>query len=234
MSARKRFWVALLLVSAMLFSTAPAALGWSNGPNHGAGFGTHDWVMTEARRLAGNPAWLKSSSALAATDDPDMVYRDFYYHVYDVWGSPYGNSPKRVTDIYILAVKAYRARNYAAASRYVGLISHYYSDTCNPLHTDQIAAEDRIHSGYEGKVQTETDSWGENRAWIRYDGYQHVTNVTTKTKYAATFAHRYYSSLVSHYSKYGYDSTSAYITRTTLNRAVNDLADIIRSIPADS
>ena len=230
---RRSTLVALALTLVLLLNLAQVApaLAWSNGPDWGAGFGTHDWVLTEARRLAGNPSWLNSSAARAVTDDPDMVYRDFYYHQYDVWGKPYGNAPARIAAYYTRAVRAYRARDYVAASRYVGLLSHYYSDICEPFHTDQTSAERSVHGDYEEAVDELTDSVGAYRSWISYDGFQRVGSVAADAKRAAAFSHRYYSTLLGNYDRYGMNSSVRAITRVCLNRAANDLADVIRSIP---
>ncbi len=150
-----------------------AAFAWSNGPSGANGFGTHDWVLKEADRLAAKKSagWVRLSVALPKTDDPDTVFHDTYYHVYDVWGSKYGNAPKKVAEYYAKALRARKAGNWTAASRYVGIMAHYYADICNPMHTDQSDAEEAIHSAYESAAQEYTDAPGENRAWVRFNGY---------------------------------------------------------------
>jgi len=83
-----------VVAAVIVLAAAPSVFGWENGPDCGRGLGTHDWVLTEAMRRAGNPKWLQASVALTASDDPDTIRRDFYYHAYDVWGARYGDSPK--------------------------------------------------------------------------------------------------------------------------------------------
>ncbi len=234
MMVRGHLRTAILLVGVLVLgaSSATPAFAWSNGPNYGRGFGTHDWVLAEAQRLAGSPSWLETSTALAATDDPDMLFQDWYYHAYDVWGRRYGNAPARIGECYTLAVKAYRAKDYDGASTYVGLLSHYYADICQPLHTDKVAAEQSMHGKYEEAVDLLTSYAGERRGWIQSDGYQRVTNVQGKARGAASFSHRWYWSLVSNYTKAGVNPSVGAITRVCLNRSANDLSDVIRSIPA--
>ena len=195
---RRRSLILLILAVAFLLQATAVAHAWSNGGNYGAGFGTHDWVMYEGRRLAGSPSWLRTSTALSATDDPDMVFHDYYHHCYDVWGSTYGDAPTKISEYYDLAVRAYRTKHYWSASRYVGLMSHYYSDICNPIHTDQVDAERKMHSRYETAVNSRTNSYGENRAWIKSDGFQRVSDITAKSESAATYAHKRYSALGQH------------------------------------
>jgi len=214
----------------------PALVGWSNGPDGGNGFGTHDWTLYEANRLAvaGGATWLDWSVAQPVTDDPDMVLHDTYHHVYDIWGSTYGDAPTRVQALYDETVQHLRVGDRASASRSFGLLSHYYSDICNPLHTDQCVAEEAIHSRYEQVAQTYTDQLDENRDWIVPDGLQQITDVTAETEQAAATSHKSYVSLVTEFAAAGMDAQVTSITRMSLNRAANDLADLMFSAARDA
>jgi hypothetical protein len=229
---RLRLVIVTQLICLVALLLPAAALAWSNGDDHGNGFGTHDWVLQEANRLAARQGagWVKLSVALPKTDDPDTVLRDFYYHVYDVWGSSYGDAPKKVSEYYGKALAARKAGDWTAASKWAGYMAHYYADICNPIHTDQTDAEDRMHSSYEQKTQTYTDSVGENRSWITYDGYKATTNVVGFTKTTASASHQYYTALVKGYNSGGMSSTVLSITKKSLNRAANGLADLLVSI----
>ena len=231
MGTATRIITTSLLVVAMLLPATNAA-GWANGDSRGVGFGTHDWVLFEAARLAGDPAWIDMPVALAATDDPDKVFFDKQYHHYDVWGLRYGNSPKKVASVYAQLLKAYGDGDRVLASKYLGHLSHYYSDTCNPIHTDESLAESFMHRSYEAQVSTRTSSPGMNRKWLKYDGYRKATDVRAMTRRAAYASHPYYKTLVLDYRKHGYNLRVSRITKASLNRAVNDLADIIRTVSA--
>ena len=225
--------VITVVVAALVLLTLPgAALAWSNGPSGANGFGTHDWVLKEADRLAAtqNAGWVRLSVALPKTDDPDTVFHDIYYHVYDVWGSKYGNAPKKVADYYAKALTARKAGDWRAASKYVGIMAHYYADICNPMHTDQSDAEERLHSAYESAAQHYTDAPGENRAWVRFNGYRATINVAGFTKDTAATSHKYYAALVKGYNSGGMSAAVLSITTRRMNRAVNGLADLIISI----
>ena len=224
--------ITVLACLAALLLAPSAARAWSNGDDHGNGFGTHDWVLQEADRLAAkkNAGWVKLSVALPRTDDPDTVLHDFYYHVYDVWGSSYGDAPKKVSQYYRRALAARKAGDWNAASKWAGFMAHYYADICNPIHTDQADAEDKMHSSYETKAQTYTDSVGENRGWITYDGYEATTDVVAFTRKTATASHQSYSALVKGYNSGGMSATVLSITKKSLNRAANGLADLLISI----
>ena len=230
---RARLLTIILSVFLAALLLPAVAQAWSNGDDQGNGFGTHDWVLQEAERLAAKQSagWVKLSVALPKTDDPDTVFHDTYYHVYDVWGaSTYGDAPKKVSEYYGKALAARKAGDWTAASKYAGLMAHYYADICNPIHTDQTVAEDKMHSSYETKAQTYTDSVGENRGWITYDGYKATSNVVAFTKTTATASHQYYSALVKGYNSGGMNATVLSITRKSLSRAANGLADLLVSI----
>lgn len=229
---RPRLLAATLLALLAVLLLPPAASAWSNGDDHGDGFGTHDWVLQEARAAAAGrgAAWIDLKVALPHTDDPDTRFRDFYYHVYDVWGSPYGDAPAKVVQYYGKALAARRSGDSRLAAKYAGIMAHYFADIFNPLHTDQSAAEDRMHSRYEDAVETLTDKPGENRAWVSYDGYTATADVARLTRSAAAAGHRYYSALVRGYNNGGMSATVKTITRKRLNRAVNGLADLLVSL----
>ena len=214
-----------------IFVSPLSAFAWSNGTNYGNGFGTHDWVVYEAAKVSKNPKWFDVNAAMLVSDDPDTQYHDYYYHVYDIWGKRYGNSPSKANTYFKQAKYYYHLKNYKKASQAIGLLSHYYADTCDPLHTDSCATEDKMHSRYESAVQTRIDTKGENRSWIKYDGYNKIKDVTLATQSAGKWSHNYYSSLVSNYNRSSYNSTVNTITKRSLNKAVNGLSDIILSVP---
>lgn len=229
---RRRIIVLATVVVLALLALPAAAQAWCNGPNSANGFGTHDWILQEAERLAAakGAGWVNLKVALPHTDDPDTVFHDFYYHVYDVWGSPYGDAPKKVAAYYAKALAARRAGKVGAASKYVGIMAHYFGDICNPLHTDERPAEERMHSGYEADAQQYTDRVGEHRGWVKYDGYQARTNVAGFARNVAGASHAHYSVLVKDYNKSGMSSAVVAITAKRLNAAANGLADLIIGI----
>jgi hypothetical protein len=225
---------ALIPVIALLFGAAlpPEAAAWANGDRGGNGFGTHDWVLVEADRLAraAGAGWLQLTVALPRTDDPDTLLHDSYHHVYDVSGDPYGDAPDRIAQLYDRAVKQLRRGSRRAASASFGLLAHYYADICNPLHTDQMDLEERIHSGYEDAVEWRTDTRGERRGWVRPDGVKVRVSAVVAARAAAASGNVVYGRLVRQYAAHGFNAPVSTITRRGLSRAVNDLADLLLSV----
>ena len=220
----------LACVALLCAAVAPIA-GWSNGTSGGDSFGTHDWAVLEANAVAtaGGYTWLDVDVAQLASDDPDTQLHDTYHHIYDVWGSSYGDAPTRIAALYAQTVAELKAGDRVAASRSFGLLSHYYSDINNPLHTDQVPQEKSVHSSYELAAQRYTDAPGENVAWVVPDGIQLVADPAEEARLAAANAHRSYQALVGNYLQGGMTPTVVAITSTSLNRASNDLADLIAS-----
>jgi hypothetical protein len=227
--ALRRAAASVFLALVLSLATAGAAAAWSNGDDGGNGFGTHDWVLYEADRIAEARGyhWLRLGAALRASDDPDTRLNDLYHHVYDVWGETYGDAPDRVQALYARAIAQRAAGRLRAASITFGLLAHYYADICDPTHTDSSRREESMHAAHESAAQTRTDAVGEHRSWLRYDGIVVRAEARTPTRRAAAFAHQHYLTLVREYSAYGWDPVVGTITRRCLNRAVNDLADLI-------
>jgi hypothetical protein len=225
-------WLLIVLLSPLVLHPSPAH-AWSNGGDYGNGFGTHDWVLYEANRLAEKRGydWLRLGTALRATDDPDTKLHDTYHHVYDVWGAQhYGDAPDRVQELFVKAVRQLDAGNPRGASYTFGLLSHYYADICNPTHTDSSAREAGMHSRHESATNTRTDEKAETRSWVRFNGIQVRAGARSPAKKAAAYAHQYYWKLVRVYNASGWNTTTKAITKKGLDRAVNDLADLIVSV----
>lgn len=212
------------------------AEAWSNGDSGGTGYGTHDWVLDQANCIAvkGGYSWLDVPVALAATDDPDTKLHDTYYHIYDIWGDTYGDSPGRVAELYSQVVGELRSGDREAASRSMGLLSHYYSDTGNPLHTDQSPAEESVHSAYELDVQRYTDAEGKNADWVVPDGLEYVSDPRAATCAITRSAHVSYTALVTGYAADRMDPEVLAVSRSALNRAANGIADLIKSAAMDA
>ena len=228
--------VALGLVLTLLGAFPTLALAWANGPQYGEGFGTHDWVLYHANQSAVRQGydWVDWPTAQSASDDPDTVLRDFYYHVYDRTGDPYGDSPARVSALYRQAVGELRSGDRITASRTLGLLSHYLSDTANPLHTDQTPAEKGMHGRYEDAVDNQTGSPGADVALLAAHSAVPTRDVAVLTIQLASDAHDDYRALVAGYTAAGNSPEVQAITARSLNAAVGGVADAIAGIGVDA
>jgi hypothetical protein len=217
-----------------LGAVVPSAFAWCNGPDNGDGFGTHDWILDQAIRLAGPDAsWIDAPTALAATDDPDDEIVRFDHIFLD--RPRYGGAPQRVADLYYEAVRAYAAGDTVGSSRSLGLLSHYYSDTLNPYHTSYAAiARSALHVPYELALIPYTRTPGQNGQWIVAAARKPIADIRRESVLAARYSRARFTRLFA-----GLTATATIdiaqpdvsaVTTQVLSRAANDLADIIGGI----
>lgn len=235
---RYALWAAgPVLALAIVFASVTPAFAWGNS---GDSFGSHDWILLHALRLSASRgvSWAETSTALRATDDPDTTLKDFYYHSYDVWGTTkkYGDAPTIIVDRYADVVRLLKAGDRAGASKYLGRMAHYFGDINEPLHTEESRGETKaVHKGFEARANTAMASSNAYASWLHDDGDTYVKDPYQSAVTAATRTHGSYSKLMSGFLAGGWYSSSVR-NRTGLNvdRAVNDLADIISSASSDA
>lgn len=223
--------VALTIVFSML-SPLPA-MAWSNGPNDGNGYGTHDWVIDEALDMVNAP-WVVRDVALAASDDPDMVFVDVVNHLFRPTGGGRGG-PQQVADRYYDMVTAYQAGNYNEASKQLGWLSHYFTDLAVVYHVDLKegdATESDEHLDYELDVDSYHREQGNVSSWITSRTRLPITDIRQYTLDYAVGIRPTYASLRSAYKANGLTGTALTLTKQNLSAAVNGLADIIAMVPS--
>jgi len=220
-----------IALAGLLFVPSSAA-AWSNGTSGPDGYGTHDWVLLEGKRIAvaNGVTWLDWKAAQPVTDDPDTVLGIPYHHTYEVRGDwTYGDAPSQIAVFYAQAVYRLRCGDRAGASKKMALISHYYSDICNPLHTDYSSTEASMHAAYENDVDALTDTMGENNSWVTPGSLQYRHDIAETAKRAAASSRGLFSRLTSDYPALGEPGVRD-ITAWSMNRSANDIADIIYSV----
>jgi hypothetical protein len=225
---------AVLIALLAVLALAPAdANAWSNGTNGPNSFGTHDWIVRQAVRMAGRQArWVCVKRAMRATDDPDILNgidhaSGTWWHVYDRWGSIYGGAPEAVAVWFRRTKAQLRAGDRCAASRALGIMAHLLGDVAQPMHTDGwLDAEDSVHSSYEQAVDARCTA-SRCRYRARNNGPD-PASPSVRTRTLARRAHPYYADLIRDYRRHGYNRAVDKITRRQLGRAANTLADLIR------
>lgn len=88
---------------------------------------------------------------------PDKKFRDFRNHVLHVQENNWGGAPKAARKWYDLTVKGLRRRNWVQAVYSAGVLSHYYVDPIQPLHTGQSEKENNIHRAVEWSIAKSYD-----------------------------------------------------------------------------
>lgn len=247
----KRVIVLLLAMLVCLAVGVSPAFGWANGADLNGdgqgddGYGTHDWVLDQALRLAGDSgSWVVTDVARLATDDPDGIAdpNEVYKHLFQNTVKGQG-APQAVSDGYARIIDAYQQGDYVKASQELGWLSHYYSDISQPYHTMYDPADQPEHLYYEYTVDDYHRSPTDNESWITPATRKPVADIRAMTVSAALAARGDYSALRTAWvpgpdgDSHGNfnpsaSSTTGAITRRRLSRAANDLADIIASVPS--
>ena len=213
------------------------AVAWSNGRSGPNSYGTHDWVLHKAikklKRRGKSADWVKLDVALRATDDPDTqdgieFASSPWWHVYDVWGDPYGAAPAAIKHWFRVAAKRLANGRRGKASKALGFLAHMLGDLANPMHTDQKWKEESIHSAYESQVDSRSRRTSNVYRFI-YDG-RHDSAPYRKAVRVARRAHRKYDVLVDRFYRNGYTDRVHRITRSQLNRGANAVADVAAGI----
>jgi hypothetical protein len=229
MRSRLGLAVVSLLVALAVFPAT--AFAWANGPDGADGFGTHDWILYQALVLA-RPSWIVTDTALQATDDPDSKFGDADKpnHSFYPKGTARGG-PDTVTALHRQVLAAYRSNDTTAASYYLGLLSHYYSDLCVPFHTMSGYSDSAAHLQYELLVNSLTTTPGAMPEWVMPWSRSGVEDVRAMAVDAALASRATYPTVATQYVLGGFNETAEMVTRLMLSRAVNDLADIVLSVP---
>ena len=228
----------LALAILMLVTAMPGtAAAWCNGPDkngsQGAGYGSHDWILDHAIKHAGAGGdWVYKKTALLASDDPDTAN----------WGAPSQHfyekdscrgAPQSVADLYHKAVVAYQAGDRVTASKYVGQLSHCFTDILQPFHSTAKAKNyHSLHIKYEYAVDDHQNTSTKSGSWLTLRPVAAITDVRQTTIDAALYARSQFPTLLSSFkASHAIKGNALKVTKRVMSRGVNDLADLIASIP---
>ncbi len=127
--------------------------------------GTHHKLAMDALRLLEGTEpqkwrnlFLKHvESYLTGSKDPDKKFKDFRNHVLHVGDNYWGGAIKATNKWYAQARQAFADRQWKEAVYATGVMSHYFTDVCCPLHTAQSDKENIIHRACEWSVSCSYD-----------------------------------------------------------------------------
>ncbi|MGH1352419.1 MAG: DUF4332 domain-containing protein [Methyloligellaceae bacterium] len=83
---------------------------------------------------------------------PDKEFRDFSNHVLHVEDEFWGGADDKAFVWYEKLVASLKAKDWSQAAYDAGVLSHYYTDPIQPLHTAQSEAENNIHRAFEWSI----------------------------------------------------------------------------------
>jgi hypothetical protein len=151
---------------------------------------------------------------------PDRILKDFRNHIYHPAAGD-GGAPKAVTRWCGFIVGNFSNGDNAMAAFSCGVVLHYLSDVSNPIHTDQSAKEEKIHTKYETAVNNHLSEMTINSIQI-----ESVADLETYIKGIAEKANRDYSSLVNEYYDNGWNDLVKDITERSLRLAITSVVSV--------
>lgn len=173
---------------------------------------THHRLAFDALRLLTGPqaaAWRdlflsEYEAYLQGSKAPDDEFKDFQNHVLHVRENYWGGAVKTAQLWYKLTVQALQNGDWRGAVYSAGVLTHYVTDPCMPLHTGQTEAEGKIHRAVEWSI---AKSYVELQNIIEQDlgGYPHFevddspTWLADLIRHEADEANRHYQTILDHY-----------------------------------
>ncbi len=104
---------------------------------------------------------------LVGATDPDVRFRDFQNHVVHVNEGYWGGAPRVAHQWYDRLQKYLRTDRWADAAHAAGVLSHYFTDPMQPLHTAHCDRERILHRPIEWSIR---ESYREiHQSWVDSD-----------------------------------------------------------------
>ncbi|MGB3627477.1 MAG: DUF4332 domain-containing protein [Henriciella sp.] len=171
---------------------------------------THHFMAMEALDLIDGPDaedWRnlllsEHSWLLQGAKAPDAEFKDFRNHVLHVSDGGWGGARDAASEWYGRSVEALRAKKWSKAAYALGVMSHYFSDPCQPFHTGQTEEEGSIHRALEWSIAKSRDEISRR---IEVLGYPKIKVGTGPTFVAdmvldgARRSHPHYQTFIDHY-----------------------------------
>ena len=139
---------------------------------------------------------------LEGSKAPDNEFKDFRNHVLHTRDGYWGGAPEKVRSWYQHTVDALAKQDWPTAAYCAGVLSHYYTDPLQPLHTAQSEAENNVHRAIEWSISRPTMSF---TRWARTSSARSTSRWRPiRTGWPSSSARRrkanvYYEKLIAHY-----------------------------------
>jgi hypothetical protein len=89
---------------------------------------------------------------LSGATDPDTRFRDFQNHVIHVKDGYWGGAPRMAHKWYDRMQRYLRTNRFSDAAHAAGVLSHYFTDPFQPLHTEHSELEKVLHRPIEQSI----------------------------------------------------------------------------------
>ncbi|MHA1484735.1 MAG: zinc dependent phospholipase C family protein, partial [Candidatus Thorarchaeota archaeon] len=203
--------MAILLVTiapfAIILPMAAPAKAW--------GLQTHMFMVSEAMSQITNASWYEayeyySPEVLAGCTTPDQAWQDWDNHLYYPETGEH-NAPTAAARWFNFSRDNFTAGNWEAGFFAVGVMTHYFSDPCIPVHTDEYWPG---HAGYESDINAHLAdlTLGTPEEVI-------ISNVSQLVIDCATYSHQYYDTV---YAAYADEESEALETNAEIKTLTED------------
>ncbi len=160
-------------------------------------------VQTEAGKRLISQLLYHHDRYLTGAKDPDIRFRDFQNHVVHVTDGYWGGAP-RVAHIWYDRMQRYlRTDRFGDAAHAAGVLSHYFTDPFQPLHTQQCDREKILHRPIEWSITKSYHDiyrrWKQNELRIVFQLSGGPSWLGEAILHGARFANRKYWSLIENY-----------------------------------
>jgi len=191
----------LPLFTSIAFFPTPKVDAW--------GHATHYFIVNNAIDNISNESWADAfdyytEELLSGAVAPDVLWQDWDNHLYYPETGE-GNAPASAAHWYDLARANFSTENWEDGFYAAGVMAHYYSDPCIPVHTDAWWTG---HGAYESDINYNLDD-----LVISSPSESMVNNVSKLVVDNATYSHQYYDMV---YDAYPTNETEAISTNSTI------------------
>lgn len=172
---------------------------------------THHHFAIDALPLVGTPAGERlvghllrhHHRYLAGAKDPDTRFRDFQNHVIHVDDGYWGGAPRVAHQWYDRMQRYLRTDRWSDAAHAAGVLSHYFTDPIQPLHTAQTPVEKVLHRPIEWSVtksySTLFNQWQNDPSRTVFQLSDSPGWLGEAILTSARVAHEHYETLLDHY-----------------------------------
>jgi hypothetical protein len=191
------------------------------------GHATHFFITEEAMAGISNQSWAKafeyySVEVISGSVYPDDVWEDWDNHLYYPENGTY-NAPDAAQRWYNFTRNNFTIGNWEDGFFAAGVMAHYFSDPCIPVHTD-VWWEG--HPAYETDINNNLDLFT-----IATPTESYIANASQLVVDSATYSHQYYNDVYHAYptgssQAIGTNVTIKNLTEDCLNLAIDGLLDL--------
>tara|TARA_R110002073_G_scaffold56905_7_gene144743 strand:- start:4504 stop:5544 length:1041 start_codon:yes stop_codon:yes gene_type:complete len=140
---------------------------------------------------------------LRGATDPDYRFRDYQNHVVHVSEGYWGGAPRVAHQWYDRLMKYLRTDRWTDAAHAAGVLSHYFTDPLQPLHTAHGERERVLHQPIEWSVQASYRSifedWKRSELQVVFQLAENPGWLGEAILHGARFANQKYDVLIQHY-----------------------------------